>query len=173
MIRNIILALIAAAGLSASAENTTTNLPANTITIGATVDKRDFVTVRGNKLWFTHDEGEYPSDIKVNGNEWSPTWDDEQESDDFTMTQPPRFLPMTGRRGLISVSVAQTNTTVTVVEYPDVVNEWILVILLSNENEGSARMDVTISWQDDPMPVVLPKNSVPHTKPDPTPTGLR
>lgn len=169
MLRNTILALVAVFTLSASA-NTSTNLPANTITISATIDKKDLVTIRGDKVWFTHKDGAYPRDIQINGNAWTPDWDEDQESTDFTMKEPPRFLPMNNRRGLLSISHPQTAT---VIEYPDVVNDWFLVIMLKNESDEPTQVDVTISWENDPMPIVLPSSVVPHTKPDPTPTGLR
>ena len=170
MIRNIIFALIAAAGLSASAENVYTNLPANTITISATIDKKDFVTIRGDKLWFTHKDGAYPRNVQINGVTWTPDWDEDQESTDFTMKNPARFLPMTNNRGILSISHPETAS---VVEYPDVVNEWMLVIVLSNPADEPTQMDVVISWENDQMPIILPSSVVPHTKPDPTPTGLR
>lgn len=170
MLRNIILALIAAFTLSASA-NTSTNLPANTITISATIDKKDFITIRGDKLWFTHSEGAYPRNVRVNGNDWVPDWDEDQESTDFTMKDPARFLPMSNQRSILSISHPKTAS---VLEYPDVVNEWMLVIALSNPDEEPVQVDLTISWNtNDFFPIVLPNHSVPNTKPDPTPTGLR
>ena len=50
----------------------------------------------------------------------------------------------------------------------------MLVIVLSNTNDEPTQMDLTISWNtDDFFPIALPNHSVPNTKPDPTPTGLR
>jgi hypothetical protein len=169
MFRNLVFAVLASFTLSASA-NTSTNLPANTITISATIDKKDVVTIRGDKVWITHGKGELPSDVKINGNAWTPVWDD-NESDTFTMKDPARFLPMSNQRSILSISHPKTAT---VIEYPDVVNEWMLVIALSNADEEPVQVDLTISWNtDDFFPIVLPNHSVPNTKPDPTPTGLR
>lgn len=174
MLKNTILALIALMTFSVGAADvaTTNGLPANTITISAVVDKKDFVSIQGNNVWFAHINGEYPSDIYVNGNPWTPTWD-EEESDVFTMKNPPRFLPMTGKRGLLSVSFAKTNGVLSVIEYPDTANDWIMVMLLKNTNAtGPTRMNVTISWEDDMTPIIVPSTSVTHRRPNPTPTGL-
>ena len=173
MLRNLILALVAVTALSASAANTYTNLPANTITISANVDKKDIVCIRGDKLWMTHIQGERPTNVHINDNPWEPTWDDDDESSTFTMKFQPRFLPMRKNRGIISVSVAQTDAAVSVIEFPDESNEWILVLLVSNKADKPQQVDATISWEEDLVPVTLPNHTVPHTKPDPTPTGLR
>lgn len=189
MLKNIILAFVAACSVSAFADNesnesntantantanTHTNLPANTITISAVVDRKDSVTIRGNKVWFTHYEGAYPRDIKINGNDWVPDWDEDQESTDFTMKNPPRFLPIDDicgfACGFLSISHTQNAT---VVEYPREANEWFLVIMMKNEGYEPAQVDVTISWENNRMPVSIIRSAVPHTKPDPTPTGLR
>lgn len=173
MIKNTILVLVAIMGflVPAKADNTSTNLPANTITVSAIVNKKDIVVIHADKLWINHISGELPTNIKINNNEWNPNWED-RESDTYIMKKPPRFLPMNNRRGLLSVSLAQTNAVVKVIEYPDYSNEWILMVALTVKSEKPMQLDLTISWENDPIPIVLPTYEVPTTKPNPTPTGL-
>lgn len=178
MLKNTIIALVAIVGLlvSAKADNTSTNLPANTIAFSAIVDKKDIVVIRGDKLWITHIDGEFPTNILVNGNSWNPIWEN-KDSDTYTMKNPSRFLPMDSRRGLFFMSTVQTDASVEIIEYPDEFSEWILMISLNNTKGATqTKIDLTISWKDESVPVVLPKNTVPYkpqkTAPSPTPVGL-
>lgn len=175
MLKNTIVALAAIVGLlvPAKADNTSTNLAANTITISAIVDKKDIVVIRGDKLWITHVNGEFPTNILVNGNFWNPVWEDE-DSDTYTMKNPSRFLPMDSRRGLLFMSAVQSGATVEIIEYPDETSEWILMISLDNtKGTVPTKIDLTISWKDESAPVVLPNHFVECTMPSPTPVGLR
>lgn len=172
-----ILALIVSVGFFVPTANaTTTNeLPASTITISALVYNKDLVNVRGDKLWLTHGDGKYPSNIVINGNSWIPVWENENESSTFTMKKPSRFLPMNGQRmGLLFVSVKPTDAEVSVFEYPDEFNEWILTLTLDNtKNDKPSWIDIIISWKKEIEPAILPNHYVPTTKPSPTPVGLR
>ena len=175
MLKNTIVALVAAMGflIPAKADNTSTNLPANTITVSAVVDKKDIVVIRGDKLWLTHIDGKFPTNIFVNGNSWNPVWEDE-DSDTYTMKNPSRFLPMDSRRGLLFMSTVQSGGTVEIIEYPDEFSEWILMISLDNtKGTTPTKIDLTISWKDESIPVVLPNHFVECTMPSPTPVGLR
>ena len=176
MIKNIILAFVAFITFSASAENIYTNdIPANTITIRALIDKKDLVSIRGDKVWLTNIKGEFPTNIVINGNSWTPILENENESDTFTMKNPSRFLPMNEERiGLILISLAQTNVAVKVTEYPNEFNEWILTFSLNNMKTDEATWaDVTISWKKENEPIILPRHYVVNTRPSPTPVGLR
>ena len=178
MLKHIILALVAILCLltsHAKASNAVTNLPANTITVSATVDKKDLLVIRSDKLWFSHISGNLPTNIVVNGNAWNPNWDGDEESGTYAMKNPPRFLPMRRRLAPLSVKHEQTDKAkVKVLEFPEEFNEWFLIIELNNiESKGPARIDMTISWKDsDLVPIVLPRYTVPTTKPSPTPVGL-
>ena len=178
MLKNTIVALAAIVGLlvPAKADNSSTNLPANTITISAVIDKKDIVVIRGDKLWLTHIDGEFPTNVLVNGNSWNPVWEGE-DSDTYTMKNPSRFLPMDSRRGLFFMSTVQTDASVEIIEYPDEFSEWILMVSLDNtKGTAPSKIDLTISWKDESVPVILPKNTVPYkppkTAPSPTPVGL-
>ena len=175
MLKHIILALVAAVAIQVSAANTYTNLPANTITVSATIYKKDLLVIRSDNLWFSHISGNLPTNIVVNGNAWNPNWDGDEESGTYAMKDPPRFLPMRRRLAPLSVKHEQTDKAkVKVLEFPEEFNEWFLIIELNNiESKGPARIDVTISWKDsDLVPIVLPRYTVPTTKPSPTPVGL-
>jgi len=173
MLRNLLFALAVSASLSASAFPAK-YLPADTISIRATIDKTDDVFIRGDKLWISHVKGELPRDIWINHEPWTPTWTSEQDSDTYAMSDPPRRLPMTDRRGLISVSVGEEAAKVKVLEYPHEFNEWILVLSLHNPSlSGPLTMNVTISWKSQVEPVSLACVAPLPTVPSPTPVGLR
>ena len=175
MIKKTILVLIAIAGLSASAENNYTNIPANTISIRALVDGKDLISIRGDKVWLTHIEGEFPTNVIINGNSWKPVLENESESDTFTMKNPSRFLPMNNQRmGLLFMSVKPTDAEVSVFEYPEEFSEWILTLTLDNtKNDTPSWIDITISWKKETEPIDLPNHYVETTRPSPTPVGLR
>lgn len=177
MFRNTIVALVATMGflIPAKANNTSTNLPANAITIQALVDGKDLISICGDKVWLTHIEGEFPTNVIINGNSWTPILENENESDTFTMKNPSRFLPMNYQRmGLLFMSVKPTEAEVSVFEYPEEFSEWILTITLDNtKNDKPSWIDVTISWKKETEPTVLPRHYVETTRPSPTPVGLR
>lgn len=179
MLKNTILALVASLELFATptkADNASTNILANTITVSALIDKKDIVVVRGDKLWFTHLDGELPRDVKINRKPWTQIhWGKDQKSDRFTMDDPRRLLPRDSHKNLISASLAQTNAVIDVIGYPETSNGWTLMIVLDNsESESPTQMDVTIFWtKRSPGPIAPSRYVTPATTPSPTPVGLR
>ena len=179
MSKNTVIALIAAIGSFASASfaastSSTNDLPTNSISIQMLVDKKDTISIHGDKVWIAHAEGNRPSNIHINNNTWTPIWNNEEVSDSFTMENPRRFFPTDGqKRNSIFVSIAQTNDLVATTEYPDESNDWILTISLNNTNIESVFVSMTISWKEKRRPIVVPVHFTTTTSPSPTPVGLR
>lgn len=179
MLKNTIIAIAVVTGLFAAnseAADALTNLPPYTITVSAFIDKKDIVVVRGDKLWFTHLDGEFPRNVKINHKPWTQIhWGKDQKSDRFTMNNPRRLLPRDSHKNLISVSLAQTNAVIDVIGYPEMSNGWTLMVVLDNsESESPTQMDVTISWtKRSPGPIAPSRYVTPATTPSPTPVGLR
>ena len=117
---------------------------AQTFTVKIFVDGSDVVKASGNRLWVEHGTGALPGkQIYVNGQTWTPTWND-KTSTEFTALKP-AFRQHDSTK--IQLTKQSGRGTVSVETFPSADNDWTLSIRLDDEEFGGADWyEVLVSW---------------------------
>ena len=113
-------------------------------TVKVFVDGSDVVKMSGNRLWIEHKSAGLPGKvIYVNGQAWSPIWNDKTSTEFAGLN--PAFRPHDPQK--IQLTKRAGRGTVSIETFPSSDNDQTLSIKIDDDDFGGADWyDVLVSW---------------------------
>jgi signal peptidase I len=114
------------------------------LTVRAFIDGQDVIKVRNDKLWIEHDTAARPGKmIYVNGQAWTPTWND-KVSTEFSGLKPP-LRPRIAQKFQVTTRVGRG--VVSIEQFPSAENDQTLAVRINDDDFGGADWyEISISW---------------------------
>lgn len=125
------------------------------IHIRINIDARTHMRVQGNHLWLDHRHGSWGRPTGngktpvINGNEWTPKWDEEAQDVSEKIELPVSFpVPSEDEAPLCAVlENKRGNCWAYILEQPTKANDYMTVIEFFQDGGGWDWMDLELSWQ--------------------------